>query len=171
MQVYGQQSSRPATPLFQTYEGSESLKQQNIPPEDSADKGQKEKTGSSAMSQPLMTSTPRSTVSQKYAKPVMVPHDMQTTGKPFPKTVDILVIGGFQVDSTDHKGRVFSGFCLVTLALGQRAYVHGVVSAVCPSPGLHKFHIGLCSEILTHYQTTNFRLLQTERLCRRQFQI
>ena len=24
---------------------------------------------------------------------------------------------------------------------------------------------------LTHYQTTNFRLLQTERVCRRQFQI
>ena len=25
--------------------------------------------------------------------------------------------------------------------------------------------------ILTHYQTTNFRLFQTERVCRRQFQI
>ena len=30
----------------------------------------------------------------------------------------------------------------------------------------------LCfSSILTHYQTTNFRLFQTERVCRRQFQI
>ena len=26
-------------------------------------------------------------------------------------------------------------------------------------------------ELLTHYQTTNFRLFQTERVCRRQFQI
>ena len=25
--------------------------------------------------------------------------------------------------------------------------------------------------VLTHYQTTNFRLFQTERVCRRQFQI
>ena len=27
------------------------------------------------------------------------------------------------------------------------------------------------NEALTHYQTTNFRLFQTERVCRRQFQI
>ena len=26
-------------------------------------------------------------------------------------------------------------------------------------------------QLLTHYQTTNFRLFQTERVCRRQFQI
>ena len=29
----------------------------------------------------------------------------------------------------------------------------------------------LSSLVLTHYQTTNFRLFQTERVCRRQFQI
>ena len=29
----------------------------------------------------------------------------------------------------------------------------------------------LCGEALTHYQTTNFRLFQTERVCRQQFQI
>ena len=28
-----------------------------------------------------------------------------------------------------------------------------------------------CGKGLTHYQTTNFRLFQTERICRRQFQI
>ena len=28
-----------------------------------------------------------------------------------------------------------------------------------------------CPDILTHYQTTNFRLFQTDRVCRRQFQI
>ena len=30
---------------------------------------------------------------------------------------------------------------------------------------------GICFNSLTHYQTTNFRLFQTERVCRRQFQI
>ena len=30
---------------------------------------------------------------------------------------------------------------------------------------------GFCGNGLTHYQTTNFRLFQTERVCRRQFQI
>ena len=36
---------------------------------------------------------------------------------------------------------------------------------------LHQ-NAALCGNgILTHYQTTNFRLVQTERVCRRQFQI
>ena len=34
---------------------------------------------------------------------------------------------------------------------------------------IHLFLIG--NNHLTHYQTTNFRLFQTERVCRRQFQI
>ena len=29
----------------------------------------------------------------------------------------------------------------------------------------------IADDILTHYQTTNFRLFQTERVCRQQFQI
>ena len=33
------------------------------------------------------------------------------------------------------------------------------------------YPVGEHSAILTHYQTTNFRLFQTERVCRRQFQI
>ena len=51
----------------------------------------------------------------------------------------------------------------------------------CHSPGMvldvvvlecRHFVIPLLSfRILTHYQTTNFRLFQTERVCRRQFQI
>ena len=36
----------------------------------------------------------------------------------------------------------------------------------------HQISILLSADlILTHYQTTNFRLFQTERVCRRQFQI
>ena len=31
--------------------------------------------------------------------------------------------------------------------------------------------VSLCGNGLTHYQTTKFRLFQTERVCRRQFQI
>ena len=33
------------------------------------------------------------------------------------------------------------------------------------------FWIGLNLPLLTHYQTTSFRLFQTERVCRQQFQI
>ena len=31
--------------------------------------------------------------------------------------------------------------------------------------------VSMCGNGLAHYQTTNFRLFQTERVCRRQFQI
>ena len=36
---------------------------------------------------------------------------------------------------------------------------------------LQSFQNAFPSESLHHYQTTNFRLFQTERVCRRQFQI
>ena len=36
---------------------------------------------------------------------------------------------------------------------------------------LEELKIGIGGKGLTHYQTTNFRLFQTERVCRRQFQI
>ena len=43
---------------------------------------------------------------------------------------------------------------------------------VCKSPLLQGYSgSGFCAMRLTHYQMTNFRLFQTERVCRRQFQI
>ena len=43
------------------------------------------------------------------------------------------------------------------------------MSAICFNLDQSK-NLSFCKE-LTHYQTTNFRLFQTERVCRRQFQI
>ena len=43
----------------------------------------------------------------------------------------------------------------------------------CPSMCLsvYKIVVSVKAKVLTHYQTINFRLFQTERVCRRQFQI
>ena len=44
------------------------------------------------------------------------------------------------------------------------------ITFLMKEPAPHNYNGSLCVTILTHYQTTNFRLFQTARVCRQQFQ-
>ena len=53
-------------------------------------------------------------------------------------------------------------------SLGQRVPFQSSYMAIC----FYEYPFGQCFSLsLTHYQTTNFRLVQTERVCRQRFQI
>ena len=58
--------------------------------------------------------------------------------------------------------------CSFLLETSNFSFSHSVCKRFV-SQGSQK--VSLCGNGLTHYQMTNFRLFQTERVCRRQFQI
>ena len=70
----------------------------------------------------------------------------------------------------------YSFVCKSFCALVSKVEGHIVLPlSVCPSFCPTRFHLyqtlSKHDAYLTHYQTTNFRLFQTERVCRRRFQI